>query len=233
MGSPKRAADGGLVYHVLNRCQRAMTIVEDDVDYAAFEQVLDAAVERTQMRLLAYCGLPNHWHLGTWPREDGSCPGLRLWPALTHTQRWPAHRRSMGSGHVYQGRFKSFPVQEDEHTAKETSLLAAWPLPRWGEHVNAPQTEAELAALRRCVQRGRRFGEGAYGASRSSADRDWKARFAPKAAPKSAKTVPDTFYFPGFFGGVAGKAGTYGSVNARIIQCHVRIGKETTVGFCR
>jgi len=49
-------------------------------------------------------------------------------------------------------------------TAKEKSLLAAWPLPRWPgwvEHVNGPQTEAELAALRRCVQRGSPFGEGA------------------------------------------------------------------------
>jgi len=50
-------------------------------------------------------------------------------------------------------------------TAKEKSLLAAWPLPRWPgwvEHVNGSQTEAELAALRRCVQRGSPFGEGAW-----------------------------------------------------------------------
>jgi hypothetical protein len=50
-------------------------------------------------------------------------------------------------------------------TAKEKSLLAAWPLPRWPgwvEHVNGPQTEAELAALRRGVQRGSPFGEGAW-----------------------------------------------------------------------
>jgi putative transposase len=50
-------------------------------------------------------------------------------------------------------------------TAKEKSLLAAWPLPRWPgwvEHVNGPQTEAELAALRRGVQRGSPFGKGAW-----------------------------------------------------------------------
>ena len=71
MGRPKRAADGGLVYHVLNRANARMTIFEDDEDYAAFEQVLEEAVERTQTRLLAYCVLPNHWHLVIWPREDG------------------------------------------------------------------------------------------------------------------------------------------------------------------
>jgi putative transposase len=111
------------------------------------------------------------------------------WLTLTHTQRWHAHRHSTGSGHVYQGRFKSFPVQDDEHfltvcryveripvranlveraedwpwsslsrwqsgTAEAKRLLAAWPLarrPGLVEHVNAPQSEAELAALRRSL----------------------------------------------------------------------------------
>jgi len=46
-----------------------MTIFDDDADYAAFEQILEEAVERTGMRLLAYCVLPNHWHLVVWPRK--------------------------------------------------------------------------------------------------------------------------------------------------------------------
>jgi putative transposase len=37
------------------------------------------------------------------------------WLTLTHTQRWHAYRGSTGTGHVYQGRFKSFPVEADEH----------------------------------------------------------------------------------------------------------------------
>lgn len=32
-----------------------------------------------------------------------------------HTQRWHAHRRSAGAGHSDQDRFKSFPVEADEH----------------------------------------------------------------------------------------------------------------------
>ena len=50
--------------------------------------------------------------------------------------------------------------------AQERSLLAAWPLPRrsgWVEHVNAPHTDAELAILRRSVQRGCPFGESSWG----------------------------------------------------------------------
>ncbi|HXC66854.1 MAG TPA: hypothetical protein VN638_05490, partial [Nitrospiraceae bacterium] len=37
------------------------------------------------------------------------------WITVTHTQRWHAHHQSAGTGPVYQGRFKSFPVQTDEH----------------------------------------------------------------------------------------------------------------------
>jgi putative transposase len=92
-----------------------MTIFEDKGDYEAFENVLAEAVERTATRLLAYCLLPNHWHLLVWPRKDGELSKFVGWLSLTHTQRWHAHRHSTGSGHVYQGRFKSFPVQEDEH----------------------------------------------------------------------------------------------------------------------
>jgi putative transposase len=103
------------VYHVLNRANARMTIFEKAEDYAAFERVLEEAVQRTKMRLLAYCVLPNHWHLVVWPEEDGALSRFVGWLTLTHTQRWHAHRHSTGSGHVYQGRFKSFPVQDDAH----------------------------------------------------------------------------------------------------------------------
>jgi len=200
MGRPKRAADGGLIYHVLNRANARMTIFEKDEDYEAFERVLEESVDRTQTRVLAYCVLPNHWRMVVWPRGDGELSRFTGWLTLTHTQRWHAHRHSTGSGHVYQGRFKSFPVQDDEHfhtvcryvernalranlvrraetwrwgslhrwkegTAQEKSLLASWPQPRrpgWIEHVNAPQTEAELSALRRCVKRGCPYGESSW-----------------------------------------------------------------------
>ena len=115
MGRPHRAADGGYVYHALNRANARMTIFEKDADYEAFEAILLEAVERTGTRLLAYCLLPNHWHLVIWPRKDGELSRFVGWLTLTPTQRWHAHRNSAGSGHVYQGRFKSFPVEEDEH----------------------------------------------------------------------------------------------------------------------
>ncbi len=49
MGRPKRADDGGLIYHVLNRANARMTIFENDDDYEAFERVL-LEVERNALR---------------------------------------------------------------------------------------------------------------------------------------------------------------------------------------
>jgi len=115
MGRPARAAQGGYVYHVLNRANARMQIFDDEADYAAFEKVLTEAIERTSMRLLSYCVMPNHWHLIVWPRQDGDLSQFTGWLTLTHTQRWHAHRHSTGSGHVYQGRFKSFPIEDGSH----------------------------------------------------------------------------------------------------------------------
>ena len=115
MGRPVRAAAGGIIYHVLNRANGRLPLFEKPADYEAFENVLSEAHERIAMRTLAYCVMPNHWHLVLWRRRDEDLSRFMAWVTLTHTQRWHAYRQSAGNGHVYQGRFKSFPVQADEH----------------------------------------------------------------------------------------------------------------------
>ena len=115
MGRAKRAAVGGLIYHVLNRANARLPIFEKDEDYEAFERILEQAIERTGTRLLSYSLMPNHWHLVVQPIENGELSKFTGWLTLTHTQRWHAHRHSTGQGHVYQGRFKSFPIQDDLH----------------------------------------------------------------------------------------------------------------------
>jgi len=110
-----RESTGGIVYHVLNRAVGRMTLFKKNEDYLAFEKVLEQSVERTGTRLLGYCVMPNHWHLLFWPREDGELSEVMRWLTVTHTQRWHAHRHTAGTGPIYQGRFKSFPVQSDEH----------------------------------------------------------------------------------------------------------------------
>ena len=115
MGRPLRPTSADVVYHVLNRANARMTLFEDDGDYTAFERVLAQACTRESMRLLAYCVMPNHWHLVVWPRHDGDLSRFMNWLTLTHTQRWHQYRHTVGEGHVYQGRFKSFPVETNEY----------------------------------------------------------------------------------------------------------------------
>jgi putative transposase len=115
MGRPLRVAPGGFVYHALNRANGRVPLFETDGDYAACARVLAEACERVSMRLLAYCLMPNHWHLVLWPRHDGDLSRFMGWLTLTHTQRWHAHHRTVGHGHLYQGRYKSFVVEQNEY----------------------------------------------------------------------------------------------------------------------
>ncbi len=115
MGRPQRTVEGRRVYHVLNRANARMQIFRKDADYAAFEQAIVEVRERVPMRLLAWCLMPNHWHLVLWPRDDGDLSDYLRLLTLTHTQRWHAAHRTVGTGHLYQGRFKSFLVETDDH----------------------------------------------------------------------------------------------------------------------
>ena len=110
-----RVATGGLAYHVLNRRVGRLPLFETPADYAAFETVLQQAVAQSGIRIAAYCLMPNHWHMLLWPRHDGELSEVLRWITVTHTQRWHANRNTAGTGPVYQGRFKSFPIQMDDH----------------------------------------------------------------------------------------------------------------------
>ncbi len=101
---------------MLNRRVMRLPLFEKDDDYAAFERVLAESLGRPDApRLLAYCLMPNHWHLVVQAAERTDLSTWMQWVSVTHTHRWHSHFDTMGDGPLYQGRFKSFPVQADEH----------------------------------------------------------------------------------------------------------------------
>lgn len=108
-----RASVGGICYHVLNRGNGRAKVFHKDGDYAAFVQLLADANERLPMRILGYVLMPNHFHLVVWPRADGDLSRWMQWLMTAHVRRY--HRTHHGSGHVWQGRFKAFPIEQDEH----------------------------------------------------------------------------------------------------------------------
>ena len=142
MPRPPRADEAGGIYHALNRGNARQKIFRKAADYEAFERVLAEGLERYAVDLLAYQWMPNHWHMVLQPREDGAMSRLLYWVTMTHTARYHAHRRTAGEGHIYQGRYKSFPVQDDDHfhavcryverNALAARLVARAELWQWG-----------------------------------------------------------------------------------------------------
>lgn len=106
---------GDHVYHVINRANARAQIFETDDDYKQFEAILGDAVEKYSMRLLAYCIMRNHWHLVLHPKQDGDLGLFMGWLTNTHTRRWHTAKDTVGQGHLYQGRYKSFLCEKDSH----------------------------------------------------------------------------------------------------------------------
>jgi putative transposase len=92
-----------------------MTLFHKPADYEAFLKVLREALELYPVDLLCWCLMSNHWHLVLRPKRAGALAGLMRWIGVTHVRRHHQHYHSRGGGHLYQGRFKSFPTQDDKH----------------------------------------------------------------------------------------------------------------------
>ncbi len=111
----KRICPAGYVFHVLNRAVARLTIFEKPDDYAAFMRVVEQTWEIVPLPIFAMVAMPNHWHFVVRPDSDSQVSEFFRRLSVTHTMRWHAHYQTSGTGHLYQGRFKSFPVQEDQH----------------------------------------------------------------------------------------------------------------------
>ena len=115
MGRVRRLEVGAMVYHALNRANFRSTLFKKDSHYQDFLDVVKESLSLVPMRLLAYCLMPNHWHLVLYPRADGDLSKFLQRITLTPTQRYHAQTRTVGYGHLYQGRYKSLPVEMGGH----------------------------------------------------------------------------------------------------------------------
>ncbi|WP_202802903.1 transposase [Singulisphaera acidiphila] len=113
MARTARASVGGLCYHALNRGNRRETVFHKAGDYDAFLGAMADATARTPLDLLGYCLMSNHFHLVLRPHADGDLSRWMQWLLTAHARRY--HRHHHTTGHVWQGRFKAFPIEADEH----------------------------------------------------------------------------------------------------------------------
>jgi len=108
-----RGQQGGYAYHVINRGNGRVTVFHKPQDYEAFLSLLVEAKKRHRVKIFGFCLMPNHFHLVVEPAHPTALSQFMQWLLTSHVRRYHNHYRT--SGHVWQGRFKSFPVQRDEH----------------------------------------------------------------------------------------------------------------------
>jgi putative transposase len=115
-------------FHVLNRGNHRQQLFHAGEDYAAFIGLLAAAGERLPVKIWGYCLMPNHWHLVI---EVARMPDLSKWVhGVCNRHVRLVHRENprLGGGHIYQGRYKSFPIQDENYLYTVLRYVEANPL---------------------------------------------------------------------------------------------------------
>jgi putative transposase len=91
------------------------TLFESAHDYTGFIDTVVEALRTRPMRICGYCVMPNHWHMVLWPEHDGDLSAFVQHVTNVHVKRWKLVHDEVGYGHLYQGRFKSFPIQTETY----------------------------------------------------------------------------------------------------------------------
>jgi putative transposase len=195
MGRPQRGQSSSYAYHVLNRGNGNATVFHKEEDYRAFLDLLAAAKSKFTVSVFAFCLMPNHFHIIVQPRVDEGLSLFMQWWQTNYARHHHHHYRS--HGHLWQGRFRSFPIQEDDHflsvlryvlhnpvrahlvsrpewwpwsSIQHRALVDPWPVeqpPDWVWRLGTPLGGDELTCIRRCVNRQAPFGTA-----------DWQVRTA-------------------------------------------------------
>jgi len=109
---PRRREDSSITFSTERRGRETCSVTTRTSPRSS---ALAETLERNPIRLRGFCVMRNHWHLILWPEFDGELARFMQRLTITHVRRWVEHRHRVGYGSVYQGRYKSFPVQDDMH----------------------------------------------------------------------------------------------------------------------
>jgi REP element-mobilizing transposase RayT len=115
MARPLRIDREETFYHVLNRGNERRSIFRDAQDYAGFLSRLGRCSQRFALAVYAYVLMGNHYHLLVRTREANLSAAIQ-WLGVSYSV-WHNVRHER-SGHLFQGRFKSFLVTEDSYAQR-------------------------------------------------------------------------------------------------------------------
>lgn len=128
MPRPRRYSPPDSVLHVINRGNDRKLLFAAPSAYEDFLAILGKARERCGLRLLAYCLMPNHWHLLVWPRTGTDVPSFCHWVTTVHAIRHRRDTRSIGHGHLYQDRYHSFAIESESRYYQVIRYIEANPV---------------------------------------------------------------------------------------------------------
>ncbi len=109
---PRGETLGG-IYHVINRGNMRMQVFDDSEDYEYFFDLLAKGIAKEPIELHAYTLMPNHFHLLLVPQSEGALSRFMQWVMTSHVRYY--HKKNTTSGHIWQGRYKSFLVQQESY----------------------------------------------------------------------------------------------------------------------
>ncbi|MBI3300228.1 MAG: transposase [Elusimicrobia bacterium] len=112
MARPPRIFVPGSVMHVISRGNRRQTVFEAEDEWGKFMEKLKEELSLPVADLLAYCLIPNHFHLLIRIFEESISRAIQASLTSFAMRSNKAHDRV---GHVFQGRFKAFPCHSDAH----------------------------------------------------------------------------------------------------------------------
>jgi putative transposase len=112
MARPLRMDYPDAFYHVLSRGNERKEIFRDERDYLRFLDTLGKMVDRFKLEVHAYVLMKNHFHLLVHTQESNLSRAIQ-WLGVSYSIWF--NRRHQRSGHLFQGRFKSFIIEDDRY----------------------------------------------------------------------------------------------------------------------
>jgi putative transposase len=114
------------IYHVINRGNGGQVVFQKDKDYEVFVNLMKEAKIRYAIKIFAYCLMPNHFHIVVMPHQSEDLSKWMQWLLTSHVRRF--HKHYGTSGHIWQGRYKSFLIQKDSHLLTVLKYVEGNPL---------------------------------------------------------------------------------------------------------
>jgi putative transposase len=108
-----RGLAGGEIYHVINRGNRRTEVFHNIKDYEKFIELMEVAKKMTNVKLYSFVLMPNHFHFIIEPNEAEDLSKYMQWLLTSYVRYY--NKTYKTSGHLWQGRYKSFIVQRDNY----------------------------------------------------------------------------------------------------------------------